>query len=342
MIQFLRKIFCLIVYFVFLNISTAQDKQELTATFFDDNPKVEYTVGNITIAGEIENTVVVNPDTLPLCSFPYKEVKRNGDHLKFIGSYYVTGYSLYDILKNVKVKKSNDKDFHPLVDLYLVIENDSGDKTVFSWGEIFYSKENLKTIITKSVTPINPSKGKMEWKAPESSKLICAYDYSNERFISNPTRITLKSHHGNFSSIKTDSIYSPFINIIHGDETSVLENIPEDLSIVKFENVGYGHGRGFKGINDIEGYDLEVILKRNVKFSSDNIQKSIMIFSAKDGYRVTCSVSEVINRNNQDKILLMDFGDSTSNGRFTTFVTGDFFVDRNVRAVENIEILSIK
>lgn len=43
-----------------------------------------------------------------------------------------------------------------------------------------------------------------------------------------------------------------------------------------------------------------------------------------------------------EEILLIDRRESQTDGRYTLFVPSDFYVDRNVKAVEKIEIVDVK
>ncbi|MBU1101225.1 MAG: hypothetical protein KKA84_12565 [Bacteroidetes bacterium] len=333
----------LAISILFLMHLNAQDINESTATFFDDCKTTEYALGNITVCGEVETEISIELSTLPLRSFPFKEVKQiSTDKKRFIGSYFVTGYSLYDIIANVKIKKVNEEEFRPPVDIYVIVENEEGEKAVFSWGELFYSKDNFKSIITKSIAPINPSKGKMEWPVSESTRLICGYDMTNERFISNPTKITLKSAPGEYSKERMENIFSSEIKVIKDDTEIAITEIGDKIRKISFEHIGYGHGRGFKGISQKEGFLLKDILNNVLTFYSNDLRSSLLIVSAKDGYRVTYSLAEIINRNDLEDFLLFDCGEATDAGRFTSFTTADFFVDRNVRSIEKIEIIEIK
>ena len=331
-------------YFFFLLmfafVMNGQDKNESTATFFDDSNPVEYSASDILITGEVEQEQTIKLSSLPLRSFPYKEVlRKDNDKKRFIGSYYVSGYSLYDIIANVKLKKTNEEEFRPLVDLYIIVENDKGDKTIFSWGELFYTKDNHKSIIAKSITPINPSKGKMEWPVAENSRLICSYDLTNERFIENPTKITIKSAPGEYSKERVENTYSPEMEIIYDGKTHPIGKLDYECKHRSFEHIGYGHGRGFKSIENKDGILLKDVLLHTLLFDSEIIKTGLVILSAKDGYRVTYSLSEIINRNDLEDCLLFDCGNKSDAGKYTSFMIADFFVDRNVKSIEKLEII---
>ncbi|MCX6169179.1 MAG: hypothetical protein NTX65_07565 [Ignavibacteriales bacterium] len=335
----MKKIFVIMILFAFPMI--AQDKSESTPSFFDDSELKEFSIKSIIVDGEVENPGAVDLTSLPLHCFPMKDLTYGTDKNKFIGSYFVSGYSLFDIINTKKVKKTNEEEFKPAVDLYVIVENDKGEKTVFSWGELFYSKNNFNAIITKSVSAINPGKMKMKWPLPEVPQIICGYDAFNFRIIANPVRITVKSFVGKYSKERVKETFSPEIKIVNGENNFVITDVI-GVETRKFRGIGYGHGRGWKGVDDVEGFVFGSVLQKNVKFDMNECISTILCVSAKDGYRVTYSLSEIINRNDMNDFLLIEKNGSSEDGKFNLFATPDFFVDRNVKSVEKIEFLIIK
>jgi hypothetical protein len=145
----MKKIFLAILFTC--TIVFAQDKNGASPSFFDDSELKEYSIQSILVDGEVENPGTVDLQMLPVNNFPTKTVVYGKDKNKFIGSYFVSGYSLFDIINQKKVKKANEAEFKPAVDLYVIVENDKGEKVIFSWGELFYAKNNYRAVITKSI-----------------------------------------------------------------------------------------------------------------------------------------------------------------------------------------------
>ncbi len=333
----------LFLIFCFLAVPViAQELKENTSSFFDESEVKEFILKNIIVEGEVESPGMVDFSTLPIRNLPVKELTFLNGKDKFIGSYYYSGYSLFDILNSKKVKKTNQADFKPFVDLYVIVENGKGEKAVFSWGEIYYGKDNFQFLISKSVNAVNPSKLKMKWPFPTEPRLICNRDAYNVRFISNPTKITIKSFAGEFAKEKPADIFSPEIKIIFGTKTESIEDVKSTIEKRKFKNIGYGHGMGYKGVKDVEGYLLKDVLNAALEFPYIDIRNCIVCVSAKDGYRATYSLSEIINRSDNEDFLLSDRSESKEDGRYSLFASPDFFVDRNVRAVEKIDIVIVK
>jgi hypothetical protein len=69
------------------------------------------------------------------------------------------------------------------------------------------------------------------------------------------------------------------------------------------------------------------------------MQDTIAVVSAKDGYHVVLSASEILNRNDNQDFILVDRKGSPEDGRYLLFEPGDFFADRDVRSVEKIELM---
>lgn len=316
----------LFLFFCFLAMPLiAQELKENTSSFFDESEVKEFILKNIMVDGEVESPGIVDLSTLPIRNIAVKELTFLKGKDKFIGSYYYSGYSLFDILNFKKVKKANLAEFKPAVDLYVIVENDKGEKAVFSWGEIYYGKDNFQFLISKSVNAINPSKLKMKWPLPSEPRLICNRDAYNVRFISNPTKITIKSFSGEFAKEKPEVLFSPTIKILFNSETKVIEDINSSVEKRIYKNIGYGHGMGYKGVKDVNGYPLKDILKATYKFPYEDIQDCIVSVSARDGYRATYSLNEIINRSDNEDFLLSDRSDSKEDGKYSLFATPDFF-----------------
>jgi hypothetical protein len=208
-----------------------------------------------------------------------------------------------------------------------------------SWGEIFYSKDNFKIIIAKNVRAINPSKMKTQWPLAEGTKLICGNDLFPYRSIDNPTKITVMSAPGTYAKERVKETFSPHMSVIMGAATATISDA-DKAEKRSFDLVGYGHGMGYKGIQHIEGSVLKYVLKDHLKIPEESIAATVVIMSAKDGYRAAYSLSEIMNRNDMNDFLLVEKNGSLEDGKFNLFAAPDYFVDRNVRSVEKMEMIS--
>lgn len=328
----MKRIWLLLLFPMLL---AAQEKSVPTNTNFDIAEAKVFNPGSILIQGEVNESGSVDLSLLPIRNAAIKEVALENGNYAFKGAFYVSGYSLYDILNLKKIKKSPENKFAPPVDMYVIVENAKGEKAAYSWGEIFY-RESFNILIVKTVQPILPAHAKASWTVFNQPRLVCGNDLLNVRFIDNPTKITVKSFHGAVPTEKPKDGYSPEISII--SKTGAVT--ARDFSAVEKRNnrlVLYGHGAGFKEVADFTGSVLRDVLKTHMQ-SSPNLRTGIVIVSAVDGYRSAFSLSEIMNRNDNQEYLLNDLKDNPVGGRYTLMVN-DFFADRDVRSVNKIELV---
>lgn len=75
-----------------------------------------------------------------------------------------------------------------------------------------------------------------------------------------------------------------------------------------------------------------------LKFSHENLQGTMLTIIGIDGYRAVFSLSEVMNRNDQEEVLLVPCIGNEDGGRYRLFPACDFFSDRAIKAVSEISI----
>ena len=314
------------------------DSLEQTNNFYDNEPVLQLPMVQLVVDGEIANLDTVDFGKLPIHSVIVKEALLNADGTnKFIGAYRYDGYSLFDILNTVKIQKKNADVFPPIIDLYIEVSNDAGEKVVFSWGELYYPNNLHKIIIANAVMRIVPSKTKELWPLPETSKLVVGNDLLTERNISNPTRITVRSLDASFKiDREIKPLFSDKVKVLDvaGNETSL--SIPKGLSPVTFNTIFYGRGRGIHSTTPFTGYYLKDILHSTYPVSKDNIQKGLFTVAALDGYRMSITYSELFNRNDQQEFLLIDDPKNMEGGRYRLFPACDFFSDRAIKSLNEI------
>jgi hypothetical protein len=316
----------------------AQDRPQPTNNLFDDFELKAFAPGSIMVEGEVQNPGPVQLSGLPVQNIPIKAMSVEGAKTEFKGAYFVSGYSLCDILNLKTVKKVPENKFSPPVDLYAIVENDKGDKAAVSWGEIYY-RDSHNILISSSIRAVNPARGATKWPLPTESQLICGNDLLNARTIGNPTKITIKSFRGSFPSEKPKDPYSPGFRILGKSGAVEIKDIDSAVEKRACGNVLYGHGMGFKEVLNVKGFVLKDLIESKTKTTSLDLRKTIAVVSAKDGYRVVFSLSELLNRNDYQDLLLVDKKDSSSDGRYLLIVTGDYFADRNVKSIEKIEMM---
>jgi len=313
----------------------------MTNNFYDNTPTYLLPLMELTVEGEIANPGKVDFQTLKKHSVIVKEtlLDTSGSD-KFVGAYRYDGYSLFDILEKRVLKKANSEEFDPIIDMYVEIENNTGEKVVFSWGEIFYPNNLHRILIADGVTRIVPSKTNDLWELPVESRLVAANDLITERNISSPVRITVRSFPKSFVVVKGMSpMFSKQINLFsNGSQSGSINGYPSGSAEITFNTIFYGRGRGIHSTEPFKGVMLKDILAGTYPVSRENIQKGIMCISAEDGYRCALSWSELFNRNDQQEFLLVRTATDEDGGLFRIFPACDFFSDRAIKSVKEIHL----
>lgn len=317
------------------------DSTDMTNNFYDNTETYSLPVKELTVDGEIANPGEVDFSILEKHSVIVKETLiDNAGNNMFTGSFRYDGYSLFDILDKRMIKKANAEVYNSIIDLYIEIENDEGEKTIFSWGEIYYPNNLHKIIITTDVSRIVPSKTNDLWILPEKSRLVVACDLITERNMSNPLRITVKSFPKSFKMNRGMSpMYSPKIQIFNnGKMIGEVASAPETIKDETFNTIFYGRGRGIHSTTPFTGPLLKDILQAYYPFGREYLKTGIICIAGLDGYRCALSYSELFNRNDQQEFLLVRSTDGEDGGLFRIFAACDFFSDRAVKSISEIHL----
>ncbi len=313
-----------------------------TNDFYDDAPQNDLRTSSVTIAGEVENPGVVDFSSLPLRQIVVKETEFNSENGKFTGAYQYEGYSLYDILDKIVLKKKNQEEFPPIIDLYVEVENAAGEKVVLSWGEIYYPIHRHEIIIASKVRRIVPSKTKDLWPLPVDAKLVVASDLYTVRNISNPVKITVKS-----STVKyridrdIKDMYADDVKFYHKNTliNTLTEKTKPGLPMVNYGSVFYGRGRGIHGTTPFSGVMLKDYTREYYKMDEETLRTGLIIVAAPDGYRAVFSYSEIFNRNDQAEVLIVPMPGIKDQGGFLLYPAADFFSDRSIRCLNEVLFL---
>jgi hypothetical protein len=317
------------------------DSTEMTNNFYDNTVTYPLIVKELTVEGEITNPGKVDFSSLKKHSVIVKEtLLDSAGSDKFVGAYRYDGYSLFDILEKRILKKANAEEFSPIIDMYIEIENENGEKVVFSWGEIYYPNNLHRILIADGVSRIVPSKTKDMWNLPSESKIISGNDLITERNMSSPVKITVKSFPRSFNVIKGLSpMFSKQVKLFEkGALLRKLTDYPPDSEEVIFNTIFYGRGKGIHSTEPFKGVMLKDILTTTYPVSREKLQKGIMCISAEDGYRCAISFSELFNRNDQQEFLLVKTDPGEDGGLFRIFPAADFFSDRAIKSVSEIHL----
>jgi hypothetical protein len=319
------------------------DSTDMTNNFYDNTETYQLPVKDLIIEGEIANTGKVDFTGLAVHSVVVKETlldSAGGD--KFTGAYRYDGYSLFDILEERIIKKANSEEFNAIIDLYVEIENDNGEKVAFSWGEIYYPNNLHRIIIASGVSRIVPSRTKELWVLPEKSKIVAGNDLVTGRNISNPVRIAVRSYPKSFRVVKEMSpMYSEKIRIFKGGELAgQISAVPEAIKNVIFNTIFYGRGKGIHSTSPFTGSMLKEIIADYYPFTRQNLRAGILCITGEDGYRCAVSCSELLNRNDQQEFLLVRTAPGEKGGLFRIFAACDCYIVNSGYSKHNCNYLA--
>jgi hypothetical protein len=318
------------------------DSTDMTNNFYDNTETFSFPLKDITVDGEIANPGKVDFSELRKHSVIVKEtLLDSAGSDRFTGAFRYDGYSLFDILEKRIIKKTNTEEFRSIIDLYVEVENEAGEKVVFSWGEIYYPNNLHKILIASDISRIVPSKTKEQWVLPQKNRIVAATDLITERNISDPVKITVKSYPKSFTTGKEMApMYSSGITLFNQTgKVGEITTIPGNVDKETFNTIFYGRGKGIHSSSPFTGPMVKDILKPYYPVSRENLQKGIMCFTGKDGYRCAVSYSELFNRNDQQEFLLIESALGEDGGLFRIFAASDFFSDRAIKSLSEIHLV---
>lgn len=318
--------------------SIIADSVDRTNNFYDNEETFSLKMTQLEIAGEVQNPGTVDLSRLPIHTIIVKETLPGEPQNKFVGAYRYDGYSLLDILNGCVLDKKNQEDFQPIIDMYVVIENEAGEKCVISWGEIYYPNHLHEIILAKSVMRIVPSKTHELWPIPENSKVVVGTDLLTSRNIEKPVKITVKSAVCNLKINKgMQPMFAPKVDFVEDDVIKLtLAKQPQNLPLITYETTFYGRGRGIHSTTPFTGFMIKNLLNGLFENSAANIQRSYLVVGAIDGYRAVFTWSEIFNRNDQAELLMIYDPENQDGGAFRLFPAGDFFSDRAIKSVSTV------
>jgi precorrin-4 methylase/DMSO/TMAO reductase YedYZ molybdopterin-dependent catalytic subunit len=279
------------------------------------------------------------------------EVMSDG---KYRGVFYYQGVPLKDLLETACIEKEETA-FSKKVDLAVVVRNRQGTQVILSWGEIFY-KNPGEIIVATSAAPIMPRhdctachdsdeyKSRLDqlFRKIEFPKLVVTGDAYADRSLEGITDIEVLDLRPKMPAKKMKTLFSPGFtitgNIKKSSTFSALPQYPRKSLTVKH----IGGGKGYHGINKFEGVSFKAILEA-AGLKPDLNQ--IFLISAPDGYRSLFSYGEIFLNPSGERVIIADRMDNKpieKMGKFCLVPPDDLMLERDVKAIEKIEVISLK
>ena len=272
----------------------------------------------------------------------------------YTGTFLYRGVPLRALLETACIQKEAGG-FNKTVDLAVLVKNRDGKQVVLSWGEVFY-KNPGRIIVGLSARPILPKKDCTKCHKPEVyqprmdqfhrqigfPKLIVASDEWADRSLEDISSIQVIDLRPEKASKRPDTLFSPGFKVTGAVNTPLditdLSMYPRDS--VKTRHLG--EGRGYHGVDFAEGAPFRSILDKA------GIQPDVataFLISAPDGYRSLFSYGEVFLDAGGERLLVADRMNGQpiiKGGKFFFVPPDDLLADRDVKAVETIEVISVK
>lgn len=312
----------------------------------------------IEISGAVLQQIKVYPETLAHLdgvSLQLNDISRDGNYR---GIFAYRGASLQAVLQLAGLKKA-DKSFKKLIDLAFRFSNRTGESTVLSWGEVFYSQPG-EIIIADSGRPIQPGHADCNRCHEEAvykprlaplqrtvsyPKLVLAIDSRADRCLEGVNRIEIIELPGHAGQRGLKPLFAPELKLFGAvKQSQTLTELPQELERRQRREFPVGDGRLYHGPGEIlyEGVGLLDLL-RNSGVDEENLNQVLLVWSP-DGYRTLLSIGEILLGRQAGQLLLADHKNGKKikdGGRFKFLAPPDLMADRWIKAVAEIEIIKL-
>jgi len=305
----------------------------------------------LTIAGLVKRPLTLTTDDLAKFQSTTVRINHITQKKSFHGVFSTQGVPLKNLLETALVEKEASG-YNKPVDLAIVVRDKDGRKVTLSWGEVFYRNPSDVTI-AYSATPVMPhnqncgschssgfTKPVMEQLSRQVClpKLVMANDFHADRSLEGIVSIEVVDLHPKVKTKKKGELVSTRLVISGAGPTPFMIT---DLSTLPRTQVTVnvvGDGRGFHGRSTYEGVPLAELL---TAVGAKPDLRSVVTVSAVDGYRSLVSWGELVLSPEGRNIIIADTENGQpleKSGKFVLALPGDLAADRDVKAVDRIEV----
>ncbi|BDU72793.1 hypothetical protein [Mesoterricola silvestris] len=290
----------------------------------------------------------------------------------------IDGWSLKDVLAAFKPAKKTDDGYDRPLDTFIVVTGRDGRKALFAWSELFLAGDGGPLLAEKArfllphhhdplgraaVDPIalQPPAGRDALKLescaschgqgkllalsmPKGLCLVFPQDGFGGRFVEDVAeveirqvgvQVTANKAAGKKALVETPELVGP-------DGARVPLDAPRFQAAARaaYRDAAFGEGMGFHGLRVSTGADLGALLKPLLPPGLDPRSTCVLVTAA-DGYRSVYSGTEVFDGRGAvlaDRINGEEL--PAGSGRYHVVPRGDFYIDRDVRIVKEIRILT--
>ncbi len=272
-----------------------------------------------------------------------REVSPEGE---FLGAYRYTGVPVFNILDGVAPMKPKDVVYDSPLDMVVTFTSRSGKSVHFSYGELTMSDDGYPVMLAFHREEIKPNENPDEYDKNVFTenitglRLICPKEPDTKRYLDEVVTMT-------FQLQKIPDAMLPAKKRgtkCSADSLSCIRDGKASAAVyagVTEQRVAHwirvGHGRGYKGIDSAEGYNLRSFLTRNFPGCGDD---DFFMFVACDGYRVLFSGREIFSTDDGDSFMLLkSLNGKKPTGNNMLAPVKDYFVDRDVWGLSHIVLI---
>lgn len=138
----------------------------------------------------------------------------------------------------------------------------------------------------------------------------------------------------------TMMVEEPTLVLPDGSKQALQAAALASFSRQQVNDCSFGEGKGFHGIHKRQGIPLQTLLAPHIK--GVDPRTLCVLVTAADGYRSLFSGGEIFLQANAGNVLLIDQEDGQplgpGQGRYRVFSSRDFYIDRCIRAVQEIRL----
>jgi precorrin-4 methylase/DMSO/TMAO reductase YedYZ molybdopterin-dependent catalytic subunit len=309
---------------------------------------------SISVTGVVNQPLNLSMDDLKRFESVSVRLNEVRTDKSYHGAFNYYGVPLKTLLEIASIQKG-ETDFFKLVDLAIAVRNKEGKQVVLSWGEVFY-RNPADIVVAVSATPVMPLRDCKSCHQPEVfeswynplkrqigfPKLIVTNDFYTDRSIEDITNIEVVDLQPKIAVNKQIELFSPEFSIMGAVKQTFAITDLSSYPHIDVMSKEIGDGRGYHGLQHFQGVSLlELLRKAGIE---DNLNTVILV-SAPDGYRSLVSYGELLLNQSGKNIIIADKVDDKplkKQGKFNLIFPDDLSADRLVKAVNKVEVISLK
>jgi hypothetical protein len=309
----------------------------------------------LTIGGAVKQPLNFTLDDLSKMEKQSARVSELTKDKEYKGTFVYRGVPLRHLLDLANIEKEASSVYKKPLDLAIVVKNKAGKVAVLSWGEVFY-KNPGEVLIALSAKPIGPHHtdgcgdchGKEIYQPALDQmkrtvgypKVVVVNDFYTDRSLEDVVSIEVVDLKGQSPKKEMKKLFSPGFTVTNGKTKVEIANL-EGFRRTEVVQKEVGDGRGYHGLKKFAGATLRDVL---AKVDGPKGIDVVILASAPDGYRALFSWAEIFLRPEGERVIIADTRNNIhldTDGRFILLPPDDLAADRDVKALEKLEIVRI-